>query len=104
MFMQIDLENSDQKDKHDEPLFYGDELKTRLLDACLDGNDEDVIHLVNKYPELVNSCDEYGYTVLILASGECEPATLELLISLGADVQAVGKYSNGTLIEPPLIG
>merc|ERR1739848_733080 len=68
------------------------------------GDDRNLMHQASAHPELVNTTDEEGDTVLIIASKYCEPQSVELLIKKGADVKATGQLGRNCLHWAAWIG
>lgn len=69
-----------------------------FLDACRNGNEEDVKKICELLPELVNAADEKGFTPLIIASYNNHPQVVATLLKNGAAPDAQDSAGNTALM------
>jgi uncharacterized protein len=69
-----------------------------IFDACRRGDLMVVQQLIAADPELVNAVDAKGFTPLILAAYNEQPAIVDFLLSNGADVDARDAAGNTALM------
>lgn len=69
-----------------------------FFDACRRGDTADVVKVCELFPELINAPDAKGYTPLIIAAYNNQPAIVELLLKQGADPDAQDASGNTALM------
>lgn len=69
-----------------------------FIDACRRGDVGEVTQLCALFPQLINEGDIKGFTPLIIAVYNNQPAVVELLLQNGADVNAQDSAGNTPLM------
>jgi uncharacterized protein len=69
-----------------------------LLDACRRGNTDDVTQLCQLHPNLINAADAKGFTPLIIAVYNNQPAVINILLQNGADPNKQDLSGNTALM------
>ena len=71
---------------------------TYFIDACRRGDLDEVTQLCTLFPQLVSEKDAKGFTPLIIAVYNNQPAVAALLLSNGADINAQDAAGNTALM------
>jgi ankyrin repeat protein len=69
-----------------------------IFDACRQGNIEKVKELYEEYPDIINARDFKGFTPIILASYNNQPAVVDFLLEKGAAVNSPDGSDNSALM------
>jgi len=69
-----------------------------FLDACRRGDEADVTKMCELFPELINEPDSKGFTPLLIAAYNNQPAIAQRLLQQGAFADAADRNGNTALM------
>jgi ankyrin repeat protein len=90
-------------DQSESWYIYNNNLTNLIREAAGDNNTEDLIHLIanttnEQRQEVINDCDNHGFTPLLLASSHGGAECVKILISHGANVNSKGANGRSSII------
>ncbi|HEX8279361.1 MAG TPA: ankyrin repeat domain-containing protein, partial [Segetibacter sp.] len=72
--------------------------QNEIFDACRQGNVEKVEKLYEVNPDIINAEDHKGFTPLILATYNNQPAIVDFLLRKGAVINSYDGSDNSALM------